>query len=421
MSVHSSSGSGWRAILCLLLMLLVASCGGSSSSDPDPTPPSPGSVLGTTTEPSADLAAIAERLTAILDLGYNTLGTEDVMRRLTGLSGDPLFVLDVRDAADYAAGHIPGALNIPLQELPNKLLDGTHGIPADTDVCVASYWGNDGTMAVLILNVFRVEDPTQPANYKQAKALFQGMTSWNFDRTLVPAGTRFSDAAAAGVIVTEPTEATDNPGMDQASYPAFVPFLRDPVVEKILMRADLYLNSVADSNSLQMYPAALAANLNDGNSNNDPQIVSVRGSSHYVLGHIPGAINIPYKSVADLANFTKFVETGRPVVAYCYTGHTGGIGTMALGILGYDVVNLLYGMNGWNQSAPASGQLSNFDVNRGWDFPLHTTDGGLTTLDGYMPPSTGCDVCHMNLTSVWYSREVDPPSSGVEPPSSGEG
>jgi rhodanese-related sulfurtransferase len=364
---------------------------------------------------------IATRLSEILDLGYNTLGTEDVMRRLTRLDGDPLFVVDVRTPADFAAGHIPAAINIPLQDLPARLLDGTHGIPADTDVCVASYWGNDGTMAALLLNVFRVVDPASPGSYPQAKALFQGMTSWNFDRALVPAGTRFSDAAASGVIVSEPTEATDNPGTDQASYPDFAPFGVDPVVEKILLRAGHYLNSVTDSNALQMYPSDLADLLNDGNANNDPQIVSVRSETHYALGHIPGAVNVPYKSTADLVNYTRFVATDRLVVAYCYTGHTGGIGTVVLGILGYDVVNLLYGMNGWSQTAPASGQLSNFDVNRGWDFPLHSTGSGLTTLDGYVPPSTGCEVCHTNLTSVWYSYEIDPPPGGVEPPSSGEG
>lgn len=34
-------------------------------------------------------------------------------------SGSALF-LDVRDAESYAASHIPGALNIPLEELPQR-------------------------------------------------------------------------------------------------------------------------------------------------------------------------------------------------------------------------------------------------------------------------------------------------------------
>lgn len=38
---------------------------------------------------------------------------------------------------------------------------------------------------------------------------------------------------------------------------------------------------------------ALWENLNDGDSSNDPVIVSVRSAEHYALGHIAGAINIP--------------------------------------------------------------------------------------------------------------------------------
>ncbi|MFC5139807.1 rhodanese-like domain-containing protein [Actinomycetospora rhizophila] len=34
---------------------------------------------------------------------------------------EPTLVLDVRGRAEYAAGHVPGALNIPLDELPERL------------------------------------------------------------------------------------------------------------------------------------------------------------------------------------------------------------------------------------------------------------------------------------------------------------
>jgi rhodanese-related sulfurtransferase len=52
-------------------------------------------------------------------------------------------VLDVRPAEEYAAGHIPGAVSVPLAELPGRLAD----LPADTEIvaycrgayCVLSY------------------------------------------------------------------------------------------------------------------------------------------------------------------------------------------------------------------------------------------------------------------------------------------
>jgi rhodanese-related sulfurtransferase len=39
-------------------------------------------------------------------------------------------VLDVRPAAEYAAGHLPGAVNIPVDELADRLAD----LPPDADV-----------------------------------------------------------------------------------------------------------------------------------------------------------------------------------------------------------------------------------------------------------------------------------------------
>jgi len=41
-------------------------------------------------------------------------------------SGDPLLVIDVRDAGEYKSGHVPGAINIPQKKLDkqlDKLLD----------------------------------------------------------------------------------------------------------------------------------------------------------------------------------------------------------------------------------------------------------------------------------------------------------
>ena len=53
---------------------------------------------------------------------------EELARRLQ--DGDDLVVLDVRPAAEYAAGHLPGAVSIPVAELRRRLAE----LPADREV-----------------------------------------------------------------------------------------------------------------------------------------------------------------------------------------------------------------------------------------------------------------------------------------------
>ena len=421
-----------RLILGMVLLVSIGALilGGCGDGDGGGTQAAGGEVSGTSTAPSQDLTEIAARLDAILELGYNTTTPDVVAKRLfdDDPDNDP-FIVDTREPEDFAAGHIPGAINIPLQDLPQALLDGNSGIPGDQEVIVASYWGDDGDLGILLINVARIEDPEaqlteSPAPYAKATALFQGMTSWSFRRDLVPEGTRFDDALAAGVTVEKATIPGAVQGTPQGMYPDFEAFPADAdtVIEKILIRARNYLNSVPDQRDLHVYPTTLAENIQDGDPGNDPQIVSVRGPSADALGVIPGAMGIPYKDVAVLAN-SELIDPTRDVVVYCYTGHTGGLATISLGILGYPVKNLLYGMNGWStSSAVLSGQLKNFDLMRGWDFPIN--DGGdddLTSLAEYVPP-TGCAQCHTSLTALFYDREVaDPPTAEAEAPSTGEG
>lgn len=55
------------------------------------------------------------------------VGTDELLRRLR--AGDAV-VLDVRPEAEYAGGHLPGALHIPLEELEQRLWE----LPRDREV-----------------------------------------------------------------------------------------------------------------------------------------------------------------------------------------------------------------------------------------------------------------------------------------------
>jgi rhodanese-related sulfurtransferase len=87
-------------------------------------------------------------------------------------------------------------------------------------------------------------------------------------------------------------------------------------------------------------------NINDGDASNDYLILSVRAPDAYALGHIPGAINIGWRAVAQPENMAK-LPPDKPIAVYCYTGHTGMVAATVLGIMGYDAHNMKYGMMGW--------------------------------------------------------------------------
>jgi rhodanese-related sulfurtransferase len=80
---------------------------------------------------AASRLAEIERLAAAYLSGRDQLEPvtrEELARRLQ--DGDPLVVLDVRPAAEHAAGHLPGAMSIPVGELRRQLAE----LPADREI-----------------------------------------------------------------------------------------------------------------------------------------------------------------------------------------------------------------------------------------------------------------------------------------------
>jgi rhodanese-related sulfurtransferase len=92
--------------------------------------------------------------------------------------------------------------------------------------------------------------------------------------------------------------------------------------------------------------AALFENLNDGDAENDPYIISLHAAEDYAKGHIPGAVNMSVKELFTPENLAT-IPPDRDVVVVCYTGQTAGQATSALNMLGYEAYSLLYGMSSW--------------------------------------------------------------------------
>jgi rhodanese-related sulfurtransferase/DNA-binding transcriptional ArsR family regulator len=88
-------------------------------------------------------------------------------------AGD-LVLLDVRPDTEFAAGHLPGALNIPVEELADRL----HELPTDTEIVAYCR----GASCVLAHDAVRILD----AHGYRARRAEDGALEWRIDGLLRP-------------------------------------------------------------------------------------------------------------------------------------------------------------------------------------------------------------------------------------------
>ena len=279
-------------------------------------------------------------------------------------TNDP-FILSIRKTEHYALGHISGAVNVPLSTLFTE--ENLARLPTDRQIVVYCYTGHTASQATSLLNV----------NGYDAVCLTWGMCSWTNDSTVtvdkcydettaahdypVSSGT---DPGSIGIVATinmfapraavhtvpaktvtpkplgcggdtEPPQDTSSDISDSSSYGSDA------------------LREATHSSLNQGKPAIIKAedlydNLYDGDSSNDPFILSVRKAEHYELGHIPGAVNIGITSLFIQENLQKLpADKNQQIVVVCYTGHTASQATALLNLNGYNATALKWGMCSW--------------------------------------------------------------------------
>jgi rhodanese-related sulfurtransferase len=271
--------------------------------------------------------ALADLITERLSEWSPVISAEALFENLSdGDEANDPFILSVRSAEHYEIGHIPGAYNIPWREIADP--DSLSMLPADEPIVVYCYTGHTGQAAASILNFL---------GYDVTNLKF-GMMGWTDDPDVL-ATTPF--AASAGY----PVEVEANELAE--TYAA-------PEIDTDVAEASAIVQARAQAFLAEWKPVitaeALYENLTDGDEANDPFILSVRSAEHYELGHIADAYNIPWREVASAENLA-YLPTDQQIVDYCYTGHTGQVAATALGLLGYDVTNLKFGMMGWTDDA----------------------------------------------------------------------
>ena len=229
--------------------------------------------------------------------------------------GNAPYIVSIRSASHYAAGHIPGAVNIAFGDWD--------ALPEDEEILVYCYTGQSASMAAALLGVMDYD----------VQNLLHGMSGWSADQNVYV--TRFDAATHQGNYTVETTANTasgsyDYPELDNTSSSDeddIIEAAAKTVTTKYISAGDLNMKIAEDE---------------------DMTIISLRSADHYAAGHITGAINISLGSLAD--NLEK-IDPDSPVYVYCYTGHSAAQGTALLNILGYDAYSLTFGMCSWSSDA----------------------------------------------------------------------
>jgi rhodanese-related sulfurtransferase len=339
----------------LIASVILSACGGGATSTPEataipsptPVPPTATSVPPTetpeptaTTEPSptpeptaqpepetSELELLSEQITAELAEWKPVITADALFENLNDgdETNDP-FILSVRSREHYELGHIPGAYNIPWREIADP--ENLSTLPTDRQIVAYCYTGHTGQVAATVLNAL---------GYDVTNLKF-GMMGWTDDAEVLATD---PFAAAAGY----PVETEANALTESYELPTLGTG-EEEAAAIVQARAQAFL---AEWKPV-LKADALFENLNDGDQDNDPFVLSVRSPEHYEEGHIAGAYNVPWREVAKAENLAN-LPTDAQIAAYCYTGHTGQVAATVLGLMGYDVTNLKFGMMGWTDDA----------------------------------------------------------------------
>lgn len=238
----------------------------------------------------------------------NIIHADDV-KEMIDSNPDSVFVLDIRRAEDFEAGHIEGAYHSEWAAV-GDIMDR---IPKNKPVVVTCYTGQTAGQAVAWLRM---------AGFDNVQSLRLGMTrGWIEESGYELAGEGANEAADLDA-VTSPASAE----------------------EEVLwgMAKEMFAEVATDNNIIQ--PADLQEALE---ANPDSfYVLDIRSAEDFAEGHIEGAVQVGW---AEVGSVLGDLPTNRPIVVTCYTGQTAGQTVGVLRMLGFDAKSLASGMNlGWN-------------------------------------------------------------------------
>ena len=253
------------------------------------------------------------------------IATEDVYENLTDY-----LVLDLRKEADYIAGHIDGAYNVPLGNLLTfmETEQNAGNYKKVVLVCASGQTAAYGTAILRFLG------------YGNSYSMKWGMTSWN------PKFRKWQDKVSNKLASKLDYDMNDKAKRSQT------PKLSTGETEAYRILKNRAQTLLADG----FKPALITADKVMENPE-DFYIINYWKEDHYNMGHLPGAVQYTPKKSLILRADLKTIPADKKTVLYCYTGQHSAFATAYLRLLGYNVQSLAYGANSFMNGVMKSPDL----------------------------------------------------------------
>ena len=235
------------------------------------------------------------------------------------ITADPTkyFVMDIRDSATFAKGHITGAVNVQFKDILTYFK--AHDMTQYTKVYLVCFSGQSAAYAAGLLRL---------DGYANVYSMKFGMASWHSDFM----GTWKNNVGNTGATV----------------------IAKDSVIKPA--QGNLPIITTGKTDGKEILDARVTQAFADGFPSITKDVVLGNLNNYYVaaywavadymsVGHIPGAPC--YTSKTDLKSTTnlKTLPTDKTIAIYCYTGHTAAYAAAFLKVMGYDVKSISFGGN----------------------------------------------------------------------------
>lgn len=248
----------------------------------------------------------------------------------TLVSSASAYVIDIRDAATYEAGHIENAVNIASNDVLAHLK--STDLTAYSDIVLVCYSGQTSVWLATLLRM---------SGFDNVSAMKWGMCSWHED---------FASPWISNV------SSTYTANFETSSYSKAAAG-NLPVLETGLSTVEEILSTRVNTGLAEGFGAAAITAQMVFDNLEDYYIVNYWSMDHYTdPGHIPGAIQYTPKEALYMNTDLLTLPTDKTIVVYDYTNQTATGIVAYLRVLGYDAVSIKFGANAMIYDTLPAGQ-----------------------------------------------------------------